>query len=258
MCGQDRLEGDPQARRAAESSCRGPPTRGDLGDLRVAGWHVESSDGVGKGEQRGRVDRERSGIVERDTIVDEVPVGPEVLGDPPYAGAHPEPVELAEFDERTTAVDQPAGRLGIVEQMVEQVVPLLLEGEAALEFVEHREAGRQPGLDREVEQQPAGERVQRADRVRGRAGRGQRSPAGVDCDAEVGADPGAELGGRLLGERDRGDGGDVDAALDQVDDAVDERAGLAGTGSGLDEQGRVEVVADALACRTRRAVDALM
>ena len=69
---------------------RGPPQpcaeRGDGGDLRrlgVARWHVGRRDRLGESEQCGDVDRQRAGVVEGDPIVDEVPVGPEVLGDPP-------------------------------------------------------------------------------------------------------------------------------------------------------------------------------
>ncbi len=59
------------------------------------------------------------------------------------------------------------------------------------------------------------------------------------------ADACAQFGGGLLGERDRRHAGDVDPVVDEVGDAVDERAGLARSRAGLDEQRRVEIVPDA-------------
>ena len=69
--------------------------------------------------------------------------------------------------------------LGIVEELVEEVLPPLVERELALELVEHGEARRQAGLDRELEQQAPGEGVQRADRgvVERRRGRPRRRPS---------------------------------------------------------------------------------
>ena len=121
-----------------------------------------------------------------------------------------EPVELAQLHELAAAVDRAGRRIGIVEQPVEQVVPPLVEREVALELVEHGEAGREPGLDRELVQQPPGERVQRADRsvieiVEG----GGQDAAGVGAprpQRRSGRGAGvAQVGGGLLGERDRGD-----------------------------------------------------
>ncbi len=113
---------------------------------------------------------------------------------------------------------RPADWLGVVEQLVEQVVPLFLEREAALEFVEHGEARGQACLDREVEQDAAGEGVQRADR---RMVEASERCVGVGTGLGFEALPGAaaQLGGSLLGECDRGDPGDRDARAHEVDDA---------------------------------------
>ena len=58
----------------------------------------------------------------------------------------------------------PRRRVGHVEQAIEEILPPLAERKVALELVEHGEPGRQVGLDRELVEQPAGERMQRADR----------------------------------------------------------------------------------------------
>ena len=114
--------------------------------------------------RRGDVETQRPGVGQVDAVVDQIPVGPEVVGHAAGTLVDAEAVELAEFDERPPAVDHAAGRIGFVEQAVEEIVPLLLERQSALEFVEDGEPRRQAGLDREVEQHPAGERVQGADR----------------------------------------------------------------------------------------------
>ena len=121
---------------------------------------------------------------------------------------------------------------------------MLLECQSALELVEDGESRRQAGIDREVEQHPAGKRVQRADRrmiesVERRAGFGAR----IVFEAAAGS--AAQLGGGLLGERDGGDAGDRYAGAYEADDSCNEGTRLAGAGARLDEQGRVEIGADA-------------
>ena len=104
------------------------------------------------------------GGVERDTLLDEVPVGLEVLDDAAQALGPAELRPHAELDElgrRESGRDLP---VGVVEQLVEEVLPALVERQLALQFVEHVEAGWQAGLDRELEQDPPSEGVQRADR----------------------------------------------------------------------------------------------
>ena len=90
----------------------------------------------------GGVEFDGTRVGQIDAVAHQIPVRAEVVGHPAGPLVDAEPVELAEFDERPAAVDQPARRLGLVEQTIEQVVPLLFEGEAALEFVEHGEARR--------------------------------------------------------------------------------------------------------------------
>ncbi len=184
------------------------------------------------------------GSVRSTRSLDEVPVRTEIVGHAPGTLVDTEPVEFAQFDQRSTTVDQTSGGLGVVEETVEQVVPLLFEGEAALELVEHREPGWQPRLDREVEQDPPSERVQRTDRCVVEAGEGLAGvrPA-VSFEALAGAS--AQLGGRLLGEGDGSDCRDRNTRSNEVDDPGHERAGLPGAGAGLDEQRCIQIGADA-------------
>ena len=180
----------------------------------------------------------------RDARLDEVPVVLEVDGHQPHPAVHPEAVVLAQLDE--------AHRRGVVEQGDEEVVEALAERDGALHLVEHVEARRQRGLHRELRQQPAGEGVQRAHGCVVEVG--ERGVGQVGCGVisrvdglrppgdELGAQPVAQLGGRLLGERDRGDLGDRHAGEHEVDDPPDERRGLAAAGAGGDEQRALEVV----------------
>ena len=75
-----------------------------------------------------------------------------------------EVVEHAEFDQLATAVDDPTVGVRFVEQPIEQRLPAVFEREMALEFVEHRETGWQPGGDREIVEESTGERVEGPDR----------------------------------------------------------------------------------------------
>ena len=167
-------------------------------------------------------------------------------GDAPHARAHPEAVELAQLtNARPPSIAPPAGsgssssRSSRSSHCSSNASPLSSSSSTV-------KPGRQPGLDGELEQQPAGERVQRADRrVVETFERGGRGLGAVDPVEPRSTHPRAQLGGRLLGERDGGDARDVDPVVDEVDDAADERAGLAGACSGLDEQRRAEVGPDA-------------
>ena len=161
--GQDRLERDAQARRAAHLGDEHSGA-GDRDLLTVSCWRDGGGDLFGQCERPVGVETQRTGIGEHDTVVDEVPVGPEVLGDAAHPERTPKPSNSHSSTNARPPASRPAGRLRIVEQAIEQVVPLLLEREPALEFVEHREARREAGLDGEVEQHAAGERVQGADR----------------------------------------------------------------------------------------------
>ena len=128
--------------------------------------------------------------------------------------------------------DRP-NRRRVVEQHLEEVGEALVERRRALHFVEHTELRRQLGLHRELTEQTARERVQRADG--GLVEIGQRGGRGVvrgRCFQRA-ADLVAQLGGGLLGERDCGDAGDRHAGSHEIDDPSDERAGFAGTGAGL-------------------------
>ena len=213
-------------------------------DLCVVGRQRCGGDCSPDGEQGSDVDVQRPGIAEVDAVVDEVPVGPEVLGHATGALVDAEAVEFAQLDECPASLDHAAGRIGLVEQAVEQVVPLLLELQRALEFVEDGETGWQARFDREVEQHPPGERVQGPDRrMVEPIERGAGASARIVFEARAGA--AAQFCRGLLGERDRRDGGDRHAGAHEVDDARDQGTRLAGTGTGLDEERGVEIGSDA-------------
>ena len=172
-------------------------------------------------------------------------------GDPAGARGQAEVVEPAQLDQPAPALDDPAGRFGIVEDLVEQCAPAFLEGELALELVEHPESGRQTGLHGIVVQDPAGEGVQRADRGVVEGVEREVHPLGVDrvvgiglCRDQLGPQAMAQLGGRLLGERDGGDRADLDTARHERHDPTDQAAGLARTRPRLDEQIGAEIGGD--------------
>ena len=177
-----------------------------------------------------------------DAVLDEVPVGLEVLDHPAQPARAAELPPLDELHELGRPQPRRDLAVGVVEQLVEQVLPALVERELALQLVEHGEARRQAGLDGELEQDAAGERVQRADRGVVEAVEGGLTRVGSPGgSASTLAQAVAQLGGGLLGERDGGDGVDRHALVDEREDAPDERGGLAGAGAGLDEQRRVDV-----------------
>ena len=89
-----------------------------------------------------------------------------------------------------------------------------------------------------IADEPLGEGVQRRDRSFVDLGhRLRRDGAGAGRLLELETDAIAQLGGRHLGERDRGDAPHRHARLDQLDDAPDQRCRLARAGTGLHEEG---------------------
>ena len=104
------------------------------------------------------------GHVERHALFDEVPVGLEVLDHPAQAARPAERPPAGKLHQLGGPQTRHHLAVGVVEQLVEQVLPALVERQLALQLVEHVEARRQPGLDRELEQDAAGEGVERADR----------------------------------------------------------------------------------------------
>ena len=139
--------------------------------------------------------------IELDTILDEVPVGLEVLDDAPQSPRPTEGPPLAQLHELGRAQPRSNVPVGVVQELVEQVLPALVERQLALQLVEHGEPGRQAGFDGELEEQSPGECVQGADRgMVERLGGGL--PTGSD---QCGAEAMTEIGCRLLSERDGGD-----------------------------------------------------
>ena len=157
--------------------------------------------------------------IELHAILHEVPVGLEVLDDPPQPPVPTKGSPLAQLHQLGGAEPRSDLATSLVEELVEQVLPALVERELALQLVEHREPRRQSGLDRELEEQPPGEGVQGTDRrVVERLGGGLAT--GSD---ECGTQPVSEISRRLLGERDRGDRLDGLPLVDEGHDPLDER-----------------------------------
>ena len=145
----------------------------------------------------------------------------------------------------------------VAEQLVDERRPVLLEVDARLDGFEHPEAGRQPEVEGMLAQQARREAVQRRERrvvelVERTAAPGPSllrvlaAVAGRHDVLESGADWAAQLRRSGLGERDRGEVAQLDVAGDhECHDPVHEHGGLPGSGTSLDEQVRVVVVADA-------------
>ena len=205
-------------------------------DLRTGGGEV-----VRRRDQRGELDRR---WVRRGALgpSEEVPVVLEPLGDGPQlrvrdAELQPQrqgPLELGPFDE-----------LGV--EGPEALVEVELGGDLVL----HGDRRREPSLEGERGEHPLGEGVQRAQGglVEVVEGGGEARRGALLADGpllERHPDAVAQLVGGLLRERDGGDRLDRRTRGDQGHHPVDELGGLAGPGPGGHEQGRVEVVRDAL------------
>ena len=180
--GEDRLEGDAQAGRRCGAGRRTRRRGRPWPSCVSPGGTSAAAIVVGEGEQRGRC-RARAGRDRRARHGRRR--GPSWPGSPGRSGAR----RCARRTGRTRTArrtpgrrrSSPPGGLRIVEQTVEQVVPLLLEREAALEFVEHREA-RAAGRPRWGSRTATGGRTRAACRsVRGRGVRARRPPARSTC-----------------------------------------------------------------------------
>ena len=122
----DQLEPGSHAVGRREIVDEGGDVAGRLG-LRVVGRYRCGTDRSAGREERGDVETQRPRVGQVDAVDDQVPIGPEVVGHAASTLVDAEAVELAEFDEGAPAVDHAAGRIGFVEQAVEEIVPLLLE-----------------------------------------------------------------------------------------------------------------------------------
>ncbi len=136
-------------------------------------------------------------------VDDQVPVAVQLPGDGP---------ELVEPDARDEGPLQRGPHRLVVEQLVEERLPPLVERHGRPDLVEHLERRWQAGFERVLGEDPLGEPVQcrehgRVD-LRNRLGRESAPLAGflVGDAFELLADTVAQLAGRGLGE---GDGGDV-------------------------------------------------
>ena len=184
------------------------------------------------------------GWLGRDALGHEIPVGLEVLRHPTDAFLDAEVVVLAQLDQ--------AHRRRIVEQGLEEVGEAFVERRRALHLVENTELRWQLCLHGELVEQAAGERVQRADGGQielGESGCGERRVASCRGGSTLqrAADLVAQIGGGLLGEGDRRDPADRDAAADQVHHPPHECGRLAAAGTGFHEQGGAEGAGDQVA-----------
>ena len=156
--------------------------------------------------------------------------------------------------------------IGVGEEPVDETAPAFVEVDGRRHRIAHLEARRQAGFERELDEDPQGEAVERADgriidgverieatsrpigppcRLAGRGGCSRRE--GLPLEAP--ADAVAQLRGRLLGEGDGGELADVVEASrgHQLDHPTDQLVGLARARPGFDEQARPALGADAAA-----------
>ena len=134
-------------------------------------------------------------------------------------------------------------------------MPGVGEVEVCAERVENLEAGVDSGVERALLEQARGEGVDRLDVGRVDLSQGVVEPSSFGrvggpaaSFGERGADPRAQLAGRLLGERDRHDVAQPRVvAAHQLDHPVDQDPGLARAGAGLQEERGVELAEQAVA-----------
>ena len=219
--------------------------------LAVADRAVCDADSDGVSDQWSHVEMEWWRRLVINALVNEVPVGVEVVGDTTEPLGQAEALELAELHEARTAGNGPFGWFGFVEQTVEQILPALVEGKVALNLIEHRETRRKTGGDRKLVEQSPGEGVQRADRrvIEPIEGGLVSGPEAWVVPGRCGvfenlADAMTKFGGGFLGECDGCDRIDGDTRGDQRDNPTNKTGRLASAGPGLDEQRRVEVGGD--------------
>ena len=177
--------------------------------------------------------------------VDEVPVVVEAVG---------QAAQLLEGDAELEGHQHREGVVRVAEQLVDDARPPLVEVDQRRHLVHDLDRRRQPGLDGVLDEDPLGEGVEGAqggavevDECRRRHRRLRSVAAGQVL--EPAPHPVTQLGGGPVGEGDGGQVLDRHPGHDQRHDALDEGAGLAGAGPGLDEQGGAEVGGDPVAGR---------
>ena len=160
----------------------------------------------------------------------------------PVARVHEREGQIAQPLESEAALDRlphGLGRRRVRQRFGEPCLPGAVEEEAGGERIGHREARIHAGLDGALAQEPGRERVDRPD------------PGGLELPERlVEAGPGqlapeahAEVGGRLLGERDGRDLAEARSpAPDEVHDATQEERGLPAAGRRLDQERGVEIL----------------
>ena len=147
--------------------------------------------------------------------------------------------------------------MGIGQKLVAKRRPTRVERHRRADLVEHLDPGRKPCLDRVFGEQALGKRMERADGravelLQGLAGAVPPVAVGVrlGCLLQLGPNPIAQLGSRLLGEGDRRDTPELDvAAQHQRQDPLHQGRCLPRSRTGLDKQRRLQVAPDPLASR---------
>ena len=164
--------------------------------------------------------------------------------------------EVVEPQPEHDATEERLLEIGVGEERVDELAPALLEPDTGADVVEDLEDGRQPRLERVLGEESLREPVQGGER--GVVDLVERSTTaravGLVVDPvdsagrgglQAGPDAVAQLSGRGLGERDRGELAELDGTRrDQCHDAVDEGRRLPGARTGLDEDAAVVVIAD--------------
>ena len=208
------------------------PVRGVEAVVQVARKAPDPGRELGRGGQGRQRCRGRPGGLRRQEVVVLVEGAGEAL----------DPVRAEPEQERV--LDRDAGQVA-ERGRLEPGPEALPELKVLRDLVEGVEVRRQPRLQRVGAQERSREGVDGVDRRLLEGGGGSRG-LGRGGSLQALADAGAKLGGGRLGEGDGHQlGGRQAARGDQGDDPLDQGRGLPGPGPGFDEEGRLEVLAEA-------------
>lgn len=238
---------------------RGVEHQPELADLQQLGQQpvlgVEArlghpADLGGRGDQPGEIrHRDQLRRVDQDSFGDQVPVVAEQPRERP---------KMLQLDPDRHREKQRLGDGVVVEELLLQLGPALLESDRGPDLVEYVDERRQPGLDRMGEQDLLGKGVQGADRGGVQVVQrpvGELAGAVSPCLLELDPQAVPQLCACLLGEGHRGDRAQRHAVTQhQGGHSIDQRMRLAGPRTRLDEESGLGIGTDAIA---RRAVEQL-